>query len=476
VEDDVKIRQPQRAEPSGEARSEAARAGSDRRRARRLVAIGLASALLLSACGSDDDDEATGEGEGGAAEAPEAPPTDTEGTLRFWLNANDTPQPMVDAAIAEFNETYPNVTVNLERQQWDGLVERLTNVLPTEDGPDIFEVGNTQAQGFEAAGAMVDLTASKDDLGGDDLLDSLVEAGTYDDKFYGVPLYAGARVVVYRTDLFEKSNLEIPTTLDEFIEAGKTLQADNADTPNFSGIYFPGRNWHAMLSFIWDAGGDIATQEDGEWVGQLSSDESIEGLETVQDIMENANQAPPDTDDADDFVDFCNGEIGMLMAPGWKPGQLLDPEQGCPDTMGDKIGAFALPGSSDAVAPVFLGGSNVAISAQSENAELALEFLKVLAGEDFQTAYGENGLIPARKSLLDSVKAPADAAPAVVEAAEAQAEAAAGKTRFVPASENWAEVEGQEILQDMGTAIGSGADVKEEAERADAAIEEILNG
>ena len=472
----MKIRQPQRAEPSGETRSEAARAGRDRRRARGLVVIGIAGALLLSACGSDDDDEATGEGEGDAAEAPEAPPTDTEATLRFWLNANDTPQPMVDAAIAEFNETYPNVTVNLERQQWDGLVERLTNVLPTEDGPDIFEVGNTQAQGFEAAGAMVDLTASKDDLGGDDLLDSLDEAGTYDGKFYGVPLYAGARVVVYRTDLFEKSNLEIPTTLDEFIEAGKTLQADNADTPNFSGIYFPGRNWHAMLSFIWDAGGDIATQEDGEWVGQLSSDESVEGLETVQDIMENANQAPADTDDANDFVDFCNGEIGMLMAPGWKPGQLLDPEQGCPDTMGDKIGAFALPGNSDAVAPVFLGGSNVAISTQSENPEVALEFLKVLAGEDFQTAYGENGLIPARKSLLDSVKAPADAAPAVVEAAEAQAEAAAGKTRFVPASENWAVVEGQEILQDMGTAIGSGADVKEEAERADAAIEEILNG
>jgi N,N'-diacetylchitobiose transport system substrate-binding protein len=443
---------------------------------RTLAAIGLAGSLLLAACGSDDDDEATAEGEGGATEAPEAPATDTEATLRLWLNANDTPQPMVDAAIAEFNETYPNVTVELERQQWDGLVERLTNVLPTEDSPDIFEVGNTQAQGFEAAGAMVDLTGSKEDLGGDDLLDSLVEAGTYDGKFYGVPLYAGARIVVYRTDLFEKSGLEIPTTLDEFVEAGKTLQADNADVPNFSGIYFPGRNWHAMLSFIWDAGGDIATQQDGEWVGQLGSEESVAGLETVQDIMQNANQAAPDTDDANDFVDFCNGEIGMLMAPGWKPGQLLDPEQGCPDTMGDKIGAFALPGSDGEVAPVFLGGSNLAINTNSENPELALEFLKVLTGDNFQTAYGENGLIPARKSLLDSVTAAADAAPVVQAAAEAQAEAAGGNTRFVPASEFWAEVEGQQILHDMGTAISSGADVQEEADRADAAIEEILNG
>ena len=36
------------------------------------------------------------------------------------------------------------------------------------------------------------------------------------------------------------------------------------------------------------------------------------------------------------------------------------------------------------------------LNANSENPELALEFLKVLTGDNFQTAYGENGLIPSR--------------------------------------------------------------------------------
>jgi hypothetical protein len=40
-----------------------------------LVLLSLLSVLVVTACGSDDDDEATGEGEGDAAEAPEAPPT-----------------------------------------------------------------------------------------------------------------------------------------------------------------------------------------------------------------------------------------------------------------------------------------------------------------------------------------------------------------------------------------------------------------
>ena len=284
---------------------------------KRLAAVGLAGVLLLAACGSDDDDGDAGTSGSDAAEesALAAPPEDTEATLRVWLNGPDTPDEMIELAQATFAEQYPNVTVEVERQEWDGLVPRLTNVLPTEDSPDIVEMGNTQAQAFEAAGALVDLSEAREDLGGDDLVDSLVEAGTYDGSFYGVPYYGGARIVVYRKDLFEKAGLEIPTTMEEFVDAGIALKEDNADVPNFSGIYFPGRNWQATLSFIWDAGGDIAVNEDGEWVGELSSEESIAGLETVQDIMQNANAAPADSDDAEDFLDFCNGEVGMLMGP-----------------------------------------------------------------------------------------------------------------------------------------------------------------
>jgi N,N'-diacetylchitobiose transport system substrate-binding protein len=431
---------------------------------KKLAALGLVGVLALAACGSDDDDAAAdSSGDGSSLEAPGA---DTEATLRVWLNGPDTPDEMIELAKDTFAEQYPDVTVEVERQEWDGLVNRLDTVLPTEDSPDIFEVGNTQAQSFEAAGAMVDLTDHKDDLGGDDLVDSLVEAGTYDGRFYGVPYYGGARIVVYRKDLFEKAGLEVPTTLDDFVEAGEALKADNADVPNFSGIYFPGRNWQAMLSFIWDAGGDIAVDEDGEWVGELANDESVAGLTTVQDIMQNANAAPADADDAEDYLDFCNGEVGMLMGPGWKMGQITG-EDGCPGKYDDVLGAFALPGSDGGVAPSFLGGSNLGISSQSENQGLALEFLKVLTGEAYQTEFAEVGLIPVRKSLLGEVQGD--------EAAQAQAEAAE-VTRFVPSSEYWADVEGGNILQDMGTAISGGAEVQDEATRADEAIVAILNG
>ena len=120
------------------------------------------------------------------------------------------------------------MNVTFERQQWTGIVEKLTTALSSSDSPDVIELGNTQAQAFEAAGALQDLTDKKAELGGDDLLQSLVEAGTYDGKFFGVPYYAGARVILYRKDLFEKSGIDDPDDDRRDARRGEKLKADNA--------------------------------------------------------------------------------------------------------------------------------------------------------------------------------------------------------------------------------------------------------
>jgi len=449
------------------------------RSVRTLAVLAAASLLATTACGDDDDDggdaAATSDDTGSSA-APsgtDAPADDGDDardgeTIRLWLNANDTPQEVVDWAIAEFNEMHPDVTVRLERQQWTGLVERLTTALSGNDAPDIVEFGNTQAQSFEAAGAVVDLTDRFDELGGEDaFLQSLLEASTYDGRIYAVPYYAGARVVVYRKDLFEAAGLELPTTLEEWIQAGVTLKEANASTPNFSGIYLPARNWHAAVSFIWETGGDIAVKEGDQWVGTLDSPESIAGLELFKRVFDEANAAPADADDSQDFTAFCNGEVGMMPAPGWKPGQIVDPEQGCPE-MEPNIGVFAMPGSAPGTtAPVFLGGSVLAIPTRSEHQDLAFDLLKILASAGYQQRMAEAGLIPALRSELDEVTGS--------EAAEAQAKAAEN-SRFVPSSEKWTGVEAANVLPDMLTRIAQGTPIEEAAAEADAAIEATLNG
>jgi N,N'-diacetylchitobiose transport system substrate-binding protein len=451
-----------------------------------------AATLIAAACGGDDDsadeppdatdapaeqpadepaDEPAQEPAQEPADEPAPEPAD-EGdgdasAIRLWLNGGDTPDALVEYAIAEFNELHPDVEVQFERQQWTGLVEKLTTALSSSDSPDVVEFGNTQAQTFEAAGAVIDLSEHREDLGGDDLLQSLLEAGTYEGNLYAVPYYAGARIMIYRTDLFEAAGIEVPTTLDEMLAAGVALKEANADVPNFSGIYLPGRNWYAVLSFIWEHGGDIATLEDGRWVGQLDSEGSIAGLEFFQQVFQQANAAPADGDDANDYIAFCNGEVGMMPAPGWKPGQIINPDDGCPD-MEANIGVFAMPGNeAGTTAPVFLGGSNLAIPTNSEHQDLALDLLKIMVSPEYQRQFAESGTIPALKSELTNV-AGSDAAVAQATAAE--------NSRFVPTSENWAAVEAAFTLQDMLTRIAQGDDIAAAAAEADAAIEAQLNG
>ena len=68
----------------------------------------------------------------------------------------------------------------------------------------------------------------------------------------------------------------------------------------------------------------------------------------------------------------------MMPAPGWKPGQIINTDDGCPD-MEANIGAFAMPGlTAGTTSPAFLGGSNLAISAKSKHPDLAYELLKIL--------------------------------------------------------------------------------------------------
>ena len=440
-----------------------------------VLAILLALSLLGAACGDSSDSEATDDetstddatSEEGSEEASdEAADSGDKTEIRLWLNGSDTPDELVEYAIDEFEALHPDATVTFERQQWTGIVEKLTTALSSSDSPDVVELGNTQAQTFEAAGALLDLSDQRDELGGDDFLQSLAEAGTYDGNFYAVPYYAGARVIVYRTDLFEEAGLEVPTTLEEFLQAGVTLK-EASDDPNFSGIYLPGRNWHAALSFLWAYGGDIANDDGGTWDGQLATPESEEGLTFFKEIFDQANAAPADADDSNDYIAFCNGEVGMMPAPGWKKGQIINEEDGCPD-MEENIGVFAMPGLEDgSTAPVFLGGSNLAVSANSEHPDLATDLIGILASTGYQEQFAAAGVIPALKSVLGDVSGD--------EAAEAQAEAAAN-SRFVPTSENWAAVESAFVLQDLLTEIAQGGDINGAATTADEALESYLNG
>ncbi|MGY1847883.1 MULTISPECIES: extracellular solute-binding protein [unclassified Blastococcus] len=434
-----------------------------------LAAASVGLLLALTACGGGNEAEA------GSSEE-----------IRLWLAGSDTPQELRDYLVETFEAEHEGMTLVIEEQDWSGLVPRLQTALSSEgQTPDVVEIGNTQSPTFTHAGAFSDISDLVDELGGDDLLEGFVEAGTVDGDVYAVPYYSGARAVFYRKDLFQQAGVEVPETLEEFGAAAVALQEANpAGTPNFSGFWFPGQDWYNGIAWIYSAGGSLAEQDGDRWVGALSSPESQEGLAQVQELFANATNAPRDADSAEPWVPFNNGEAAMFSAPTWarwsidlpECNQGVDPDdeseaaqaalaeqQACNE---EKTGIFPLPGpTAGEPATVFAGGSNIAIPAKSGNQEAARDLLRIIFSEEYQTMLAENGLIPGNSEYADALGDDVYAEAALAAALDA---------KLTPPAEKWADVEANRILEDFFQQIASGADPAEAAARADQLITDTL--
>ncbi|MFB8893983.1 MULTISPECIES: extracellular solute-binding protein [Microbacterium] len=405
------------------------------------------SALLLAGCASGD-----------AGQSAET------GDLTVWLVGTDTPQDARDYLKKTFEAENEGWTLTIEEKTWADTADNYVAALSSNDAPDLVEVGNTQSPGFIDQGLFLDISDLQADLGGDELLQSFVELGSADGSLYAAPYYAGSRIVFYSPSSYSG---EVPTTLEEYVADGIA-----ATTATKSGIYAPGKDWYNALPYVWANGGEIATQDGDTWKGGFSSSGGIAGLTMLQDVYQNATIAPADADETDPQVPFCAGEIGFLSAPAWVKWSILAPADdakapGCPETVGADLKAFALPGmTAGEVAPVFAGGSNIAIAAKSDAPDKAEAALKIILSEGYQKILAENGLIPALTSFADFL--PDDEI--TVEAAKAVA-----SSKAVPASPNWSEVESSGVIKDALVKIAQGGDVTAIATELDGQIEAILN-
>lgn len=446
-------------------------------KARILAAAGLAVTLAAAAgCGgsSNSADKNTGKPAGKTGAATKA--SDVK-SITVWLQTDaqgQAWQPIVDAANQQFQQAHPGVTADVQYQDWTQHLTKLDAQLAARKAPDVVEFGNTETTKYMAEGVLADLTPNKGDFdNSSQWLDGLTQSCTYQGKLYCVPYYAGARGTFYRTDQFKAAGISAaPTTLDEFVNDCKALQAKyGASDPNYSGFYFPGKYWYGAMSFVYDYGGQIAAQDGDQWKAQLESSQAQQGLQKIADIAKQCSKAPADTDEnhPDQGLVFAKGHVGMFYGPGWESGVILDPKKGNPKMQG-KFSAFNMPSANGKPnLPAFLGGSDLAVMATSKAQDLARDWIKIYTGTQSETQLVQkDSVVPNAKNLTSANSNP-DLKPFY--------DAAAGATWFVPTAKNWAQVEQANILPNMLAAIFSGKQsIADATKAADSQIDQILNG
>ncbi|MEU5694732.1 sugar ABC transporter substrate-binding protein [Actinosynnema sp. NPDC020468] len=424
----------------------------------RGLAVGAAAvAVAVAGCGTS-----TPSSDSGKSGEPK--------TLTVWLMDGSAPTTLTDALNKEFQDTHAGVTVKYEVQKWNGIQEKLTTALTSNTPPDVIELGNTQTAKFAAEQTLLDLSGDVSSLNGDQWLSGLKDSLTWDGKQYGVPFYAANRTVLYRTDMFQAAGITAaPTSRDEWLAAIEKLKAANASDPEFQALYLPGQSWYTLLSFIWDEGGDVAKAQGSAWAGSLNTPQAKAGVDFYKKLVDaSATKAPKDVDEATPQQSevYGKGHVAMMIGLPWEVGTAAKADP----TLKDKTGAFPIPSkTAGKTAPVFLGGSNLAVPAGSKNQDLAKEYLKLLSSKKYQDQLAEGGSVPGTST--DTAKL------ATTPVGKALA-ASAPNGKVTPTTPAWAAVEsGQNPLKDMLTAYLTGAKSLDQATGdANTALSKLLAG
>ena len=378
--------------------------------------------------------------------------------ITVWLqtDAQSGWPDLVASTNAAFQKAHPGVSVDVQYQTWPDHLGKFDATLAGGNVPDVIEMGNTEMTKYMAAGAFANLSADKSSFANSrNWLAGLTASSTYNGKLYGVPYYAGSRVVTYRTDLYKKVKAKAPKSLAQFTSIARKLRARNGKR-SFSPVYIAGTDWYFAMSFVYDYGGTIATFSHGKWHGALTSSKARAGLAAYKRFFDVASRgSKTGTEDRPQPYDvFAQGGAASIVGPAWF--------SCCTGKKYKSVTAqFVMPGHKAGQSmPGFLGGSDLAVPASSSNKSLAADWIKDFTDTTSEKALQAKGNIPNATNLLGT----------------SINERAAARSWFVPTAKHWVDVENGNILRNMLAQILTGKlTIKQAASSASDNIASVLN-
>lgn len=427
---------------------------------RGILGAGAVGALAVtaSACGNS----------GGTSSAGQRDLSDIrDQSVRVWFMEGS----ISDAARSYLTETFNKKhteqgnTLTIEIQPWDGIVSKLqTSLASASESPDLVETGNTQTSAFASVGAFASLDDLYEEVGGDHLIQSFVDAGSWDGTKFALPLYAGARGIYYRKDLFAAAGLDEPRTLEDFADAVVALGAANPDqTPGFSGMYLAAVDVHGVESVMFAGGGDFARKDGDTWVEMLTDAATVESLTRIQRLFREGTTYALDSQSSQKAFEkyFNENKVGVLLGTG-NVGVKIDSAL----WEADKVAVMPLPGLEEgSVGKTFAGGSVVALAKNASNPELAREALRIIFTEEFQKLLADDGWVPGTDEFDITVSgAFGEISPVIVE-----------NSKLTPNTPRWGVAAGDNVIRDFFTAIAQGGDVQATAKDYGTRLADILN-
>lgn len=364
-----------------------------------FLAAGMA-ATSLSGCSSDNQTTASSPAPASSsaeasADASTAPSSANEETitLRVFFSNPDQTQGLglLEAmGIAAWEELHPNIKIELETLQDDPYQKKFQTYLAAGDVPDVYKSWNNTAfmTPIIRGGYAAELEPADYDSYG--FGPGALEAYTFDDKLYGVPLFADTWVLYYNQKILEDNNLEVPKTFDDMLAVAKTLRENGIQPCALNGK----EGWPLMFTYQ-----NLALRVSGNQQLPYDACERITTFSAEPDLLKGAEHFK-ELMDSGFFMDgfasadygtarsmFVQGQTAMFLMGSWEMGMGTD--TGIEEGIRSNIRATKFPVINNAGGDVddliYRIGGGYSANAKSEHLDAAVEFVNFMSSPEIWT-------------------------------------------------------------------------------------------
>ena len=317
----------------------------------------------------------------------------------------------MNGVVAQFHKQYRAYAKTKVNVVWIPWANRTTDwqkaLASGKNAPDITELGNTDTPTEASLGMLADIAGNLNAWPNKaDLVAGMLANDTQAGSVYGVPWFGGVRGIWYRKNEFQAAGITSPpATWAQLLSDAKALMKKY---PGSYGIGAPSNYTYGIASFIWGAGGQIAVQRGGKWVGELTTPQSEAGIKFYAGLTLTQHVSPakyigqtelgnPGATSGGSNEDFGLGRLGMYIDGPWAQSEF-------PANTVDKAGLASFPVPSEfgpKPAPAFAGGSDLGVFATSKYKTAAWDLIQVMDSTANSTAFaGLQGFFPPYTSKL----------------------------------------------------------------------------
>jgi ABC-type glycerol-3-phosphate transport system substrate-binding protein len=439
-----------------------------------LVAFGTAAALAIAGCSSSSS--STGSSTSSSSSAP--------ASLTVWRMGGSVASEVtwMNGVVAQFHKDFPqyaSTKVNVVWVPWTSRTTDWNSALASgKNAPDITELGNTDTPTEASLGILADVSSYVNAWSGKTgIVAGMLANDTQNGTVYGVPWFGGVRGVWYRTDQFTKAGItSAPTTWAQLVTDAQKLMAK---FPGTYGIDAITDDTNAFASFIWGAGGQIATESNGTWTADLTSPADEAAIKWYVSLYRTYHLSPAKYIGQTELgntgstsgganTDFGLGKLDMYIDGPWASAQM-------PANSVDKANwaSFPIPSENGPnTAPVFAGGSDLGIFKTSKYQQADWDLITVMDSLSNSTSFANlQGFFPPYSSQLTN-------GPYKSSGFLAGFATAAANSQISPLNtKNWptADTGKYFIIPDMLKSLMNGAPFASTVAAANAQLQAVLN-